>query len=88
MAARSLSTKPSHAKIEAGAAVTAAAAADVADTAEGVRIVLSGATGRMGQTLAGLIADDDSMSLAGGIVRAIEDFWLAVVKLPPSQASH
>ena len=53
--------------------------------AETVRIVLSGATGRMGQTLAGLIADDDSLSLAGGIGRMPErecDIGCVLVETP------
>jgi 4-hydroxy-tetrahydrodipicolinate reductase len=53
--------------------------------AETVRIVLSGATGRMGQTLAGLIADDDATSLLGGIGRMPErgcDIGCAIVETP------
>ena len=53
--------------------------------AQTVRIVLSGATGRMGQTLAGLIADDGAMSLAGGIGRMPErgcDIGCVVVETP------
>lgn len=54
--------------------------------AETVRIVLSGATGRMGQTLAGLIADDGAAtSLLGGIGRMPEhgcDIGCAVVATP------
>jgi 4-hydroxy-tetrahydrodipicolinate reductase len=53
--------------------------------AEPVRIVLSGATGRMGQTLAGLIAEDDALSLSGGIGRMPErgcDIGCPVVETP------
>jgi 4-hydroxy-tetrahydrodipicolinate reductase len=37
--------------------------------AETLRVVVSGATGRMGRTLARLIADDDALELRGGIDR-------------------
>lgn len=53
--------------------------------AETVRIVLSGATGRMGQTLAGLIAADEGMALVGGIGRIPErgcDIGCTVVETP------
>lgn len=53
--------------------------------AETVRIVLSGATGRMGQTLAGLIADGGGMRLLGGIGRMPErgcDIGCPIVETP------
>jgi 4-hydroxy-tetrahydrodipicolinate reductase len=53
--------------------------------AEPVRVVLSGATGRMGTTLAALMADDDSVSLLGGIGRMPEkgcDIGCPVVETP------
>jgi len=53
--------------------------------AEPVRIVLSGATGRMGQTLAGLITDDDATALLGGIGRMPErgcDIGCVIVETP------
>ena len=53
--------------------------------AETVRIVLSGATGRMGQTLAGLIADGGGMQLLGGIGRMPErgcDIGCPLVETP------
>ena len=53
--------------------------------AETVRIVLSGATGRMGQTLAGLIAEDGAMALLGGIGRMPErgcDIGCVIVETP------
>jgi 4-hydroxy-tetrahydrodipicolinate reductase len=53
--------------------------------AETTRIVLSGATGRMGQTLAGLIADDDGLSIGGGIGRMPErgcDIGCPIVETP------
>lgn len=53
--------------------------------ADTVRIVLSGATGRMGQTLAALIADDDGLALAGGIGRMPErgcDIGCVLVETP------
>jgi 4-hydroxy-tetrahydrodipicolinate reductase len=53
--------------------------------AEPVRIVLSGATGRMGQTLAALVAEDDGLSLAGGIGRMPErgcDIGCPLVETP------
>jgi 4-hydroxy-tetrahydrodipicolinate reductase len=53
--------------------------------AETVRIVLSGATGRMGQTLAGLIADGGGLQLLGGIGRMPErgcDIGCPLVETP------
>jgi len=53
--------------------------------ADPVRIVLSGATGRMGQTLAALIGDDEGLALAGGIGRMPErgcDIGCPVVETP------
>jgi 4-hydroxy-tetrahydrodipicolinate reductase len=53
--------------------------------AQPVRVVLSGATGRMGTTLASLIADDASVSLLGGIGRMPEkgcDIGCPVVETP------
>jgi 4-hydroxy-tetrahydrodipicolinate reductase len=53
--------------------------------ADSVRIVLSGATGRMGQTLAALIADDGGLVLGGGIGRMPErgcDIGCPVVETP------
>ena len=41
--------------------------------ADSVRIVLSGATGRMGQTLAALAADDDGLALAGAIAHHLHE---------------
>ncbi|HEX2090898.1 MAG TPA: 4-hydroxy-tetrahydrodipicolinate reductase [Longimicrobiaceae bacterium] len=53
--------------------------------AEPVRVVLSGATGRMGTTLARLIAGDDALELLGGIGRAPErecDIGCPVLETP------
>jgi 4-hydroxy-tetrahydrodipicolinate reductase len=53
--------------------------------AEPVRVVLSGATGRMGTTLAALMAEDDSFRLLGGIGRMPEqgcDIGCPVVETP------
>jgi 4-hydroxy-tetrahydrodipicolinate reductase len=53
--------------------------------ADRVRIVLSGATGRMGTTLAALIAADESLELVGGIGRIPErgcDIGCPVVETP------
>ena len=53
--------------------------------AEPVRVVLSGATGRMGTTLAGLIAEDAGIELLGGIGRIPErgcDIGCPVVETP------
>ena len=53
--------------------------------ADRVRIVLSGATGRMGTTLAALIAEDESLELVGGIGRIPErgcDIGCPVVETP------
>lgn len=53
--------------------------------ADSVRIVLSGATGRMGQALAALIADGEGMRLLGGIGRVPErgcDIGCPVVETP------
>lgn len=53
--------------------------------AETVRMVLSGATGRMGQTLAGLIADGQGMQLLGGIGRMPErgcDIGCPIIETP------
>ncbi|HYJ78064.1 MAG TPA: hypothetical protein VEW03_00480, partial [Longimicrobiaceae bacterium] len=50
-----------------------------------VRVVLSGATGRMGTTLAGLIAADPGVELVGGIGRMPErgcDIGCPVVETP------
>lgn len=52
---------------------------------EPVRVVLSGATGRMGTTLAGLIAEDEGVRLLGGIGRLAErecDIGCPVVETP------
>ena len=57
----------------------------MADGASPVRVVLSGATGRMGTTLAGLIAADDGMALVGGIGRIPEqgcDIGCPLVQTP------
>ena len=53
--------------------------------ADAVRVVLSGATGRMGTTLARLMADDGGMRLVGGIGRMLEpacDIGCPVVATP------
>lgn len=53
--------------------------------ADAVRVVLSGATGRMGTTLARLMADDGGMRLVGGIGRMPEsgcDIGCPVVATP------
>ena len=53
--------------------------------ADRVRIVLSGATGRMGTTLAALVAADESLELVGGIGRIPErgcDIGCPVVETP------
>ncbi|HEX7239613.1 MAG TPA: 4-hydroxy-tetrahydrodipicolinate reductase, partial [Longimicrobiaceae bacterium] len=53
--------------------------------AEPVGIVLSGATGRMGTTLARLVAEDDGLRLLGGIGRTPErecDIGCPVVETP------
>lgn len=53
--------------------------------ADPVRVVLSGATGRMGTTLARLIGEDDGVALAGGIGRIPEagcDIGCPVVATP------
>lgn len=53
--------------------------------AEPVRVVLSGATGRMGTTLARMIADDPGLALVGGIGRIPEsgcDIGCPVVETP------
>lgn len=53
--------------------------------AESTRVVLSGATGRMGTTLARLVGEDDGMALAGGIGRIPEagcDIGCPVVATP------
>ncbi len=50
-----------------------------------VRVVLSGATGRMGTTLAALMAEDDSFELVGGIGRMPEqgcDIGCPLVETP------
>ena len=52
---------------------------------EPVRVVLSGATGRMGTAIAGLIADDAGVSLLSGIGRTAEkecDIGCPVVETP------
>ncbi len=57
----------------------------MADREGPVRVVLSGATGRMGQTLAGLMAGDAGMALVGGIGRLPErgcDIGCAIVETP------
>jgi 4-hydroxy-tetrahydrodipicolinate reductase len=57
----------------------------VADQEDAVRVVLSGATGRMGQTLAALMAEDGGMRLIGGIGRMPErgcDIGCAIVETP------
>jgi 4-hydroxy-tetrahydrodipicolinate reductase len=57
----------------------------VADQEDAVRVVLSGATGRMGTTLAALMAEDGGMSLVGGIGRMPErgcDIGCAIVETP------
>jgi 4-hydroxy-tetrahydrodipicolinate reductase len=57
----------------------------VADQPTPVRIVLSGATGRMGTTLAALVAEDDGLALIGGIGRMPEagcDIGCPVVQTP------
>ena len=53
--------------------------------AEPVRVALSGATGRMGTTLAGLIAEDPEVELVGGIGKVPErgcDIGCPVVETP------
>lgn len=50
-----------------------------------LRVVLSGATGRMGAVLAGLIRDDDALELVGGIGRMPErgcDVGCPIVETP------
>lgn len=57
----------------------------MADQEGGVPVVLSGATGRMGQTLAALMADDGAVRLVGGIGRMPErgcDIGCAIVETP------
>jgi 4-hydroxy-tetrahydrodipicolinate reductase len=57
----------------------------VDDRPDAVRIVLSGATGRMGTTLAALMAEDDGLRLVGGIGRMPErgcDIGCPVVQTP------
>jgi 4-hydroxy-tetrahydrodipicolinate reductase len=57
----------------------------VTPVAERVRVVLSGATGRMGTTLAGMIADDPALELVGGIGKIPErgcDIGCPVVETP------
>ena len=55
------------------------------DAIQPVRVVLSGATGRMGTTLAALMAEDGGMALVGGIGRMPErgcDIGCAIVETP------
>lgn len=56
-----------------------------------LRIALSGAAGRMGHALAGLIAQDPSLALSGGVDRAPgEGAWIAgggVAVRPPEDAA-
>lgn len=55
------------------------------DSETPVRIVLSGATGRMGQTLASLMAEDEGLRLVGGIGRMPErgcDIGCVIVETP------
>ncbi|HEX5869393.1 MAG TPA: 4-hydroxy-tetrahydrodipicolinate reductase, partial [Longimicrobium sp.] len=57
----------------------------MADQADAIRVVLSGATGRMGTTLAALMAEDGGMRLVGGIGRMPErgcDIGCAIVETP------
>ena len=57
----------------------------MADTENPVRIVLSGATGRMGTTIASLVAEDEGLRLVGGIGRMPErgcDIGCVIVETP------
>jgi len=55
--------------------------------AERLRVVVSGATGRMGRSLAGLIEADDTLELLGGIGRSSYELgWATTVGFPAIEA--